>query len=306
LAQTLFQEPELRQRFVDAVSGAGSACPGVLWTKDPPAGLPYLLKALDEEWPRFVSHWKDPNVPAGRTPLHAEGYYYCLDFSSVFEASAVLAVDRKPDVIVDVCAAPGGKSIFAWKAFSPRLLVSNEVIGKRTGALASNLDRCGVRPGIITRLDSQELAELYPSTADLVIVDAPCSGQSLPARGVEAPGACHPKTINMNANRQRRIIANSARVVAPGGHLAYMTCTYSREENEGIVEWFLKRNPQFEPVEVPHLAAYRSSLTDLPCYRLWPFQGMGAGGFTCLLRITQEGEAEALDIESLPVVWSNG
>jgi 16S rRNA C967 or C1407 C5-methylase (RsmB/RsmF family) len=204
-----------------------------------------------------------------------------------------------------MCAAPGGKSIFAWKAFHPRLLVCNEVIGKRLGALTSNLQRCDVKPSVVTRLDSEAFAERFPRSADLVIVDAPCSGQSLPARGLPAPGAFHPQTINMNSNRQKRILANSARVVAPGGHLSYTTCTYSREENESVLEWLQKRFPQFRPVEAPLLQEHQSHLAAYPCYRLWPFEGSGAGGFTALLRNTENGEPERLEKDTLPIIWSN-
>ncbi|MEG5173865.1 hypothetical protein [Microcoleus sp. B3-D7] len=78
-----------------------------------------------------------------------------------------------------------------------------------------------------------------PQTANLVIVDAPCTGQSLLAKGDKAPGCFHHVTINSNANRQKRIFANSAKIVAPQGYLVYMTCTYSTAENEQVSEWLL-------------------------------------------------------------------
>lgn len=303
LAKSLFREEEIRERFVASVTEASAACPGVIWTRDMPDPPPFAGTQVAPWQPGFVSVPADANESPGRHPLHKAGYYYCLDYSSVFAASALLAVDSPPEVVIDMCAAPGGKGIFAWRAFSPRLLVSNEVIGKRTGMLVSNLKRCGVQPCCVTRMDSQDFGDGFPSTAQLVIVDAPCSGQSLPAKGDDAPGAYHPVTINMNANRQRRILANVCRVVAPGGYLAYMTCTYARDENEGVVEWLTKRHPQLRPVEVPHLSEYRSHLAEWPCYRLWPFQGLGAGGFTCLLRNREEGETTPLDPMRLPCVW---
>ena len=75
-----------------------------------------------------------------------------------------------------------------------------------------------------------------------------------------------------------------AQVVAPQGYLAYMTCTYSIEENEQVCEWFLARFPQFQPVEISHLERYQSHLTTVPCYRLFPQDGMGAGTFTALFQ----------------------
>ncbi len=119
---------------------------------------------------------------------------------------------------------------------------------------------------------------------DVVVVDAPCTGQSLLAKGETAPGCFHPVQINKNANRQRRILANAAQAVAPEGYLAYMTCAYSPEENEDTIAWLLARFPQFQPVIVPALHLFQSHLTDLPCYRMMPQDGLGAGAFTCLLR----------------------
>jgi 16S rRNA C967 or C1407 C5-methylase (RsmB/RsmF family) len=147
---------------------------------------------------------------------------------------------------------------------------------------------------MVTRMDSEVLAREIPQTADLVLVDAPCTGQSLLAKGGKAPGCFHPVTINSNANRQKRILANSTQVVAPQGYLLYMTCTYSLEENEQVIEWLLHRFPQFQPVSVAHLGKYRSHLTDIPCYRLFPQSGLGAGAFTALLQNTEMGSAQPL------------
>ncbi len=130
--------------------------------------------------------------------------------------------------------------------------------------LISNLKRCQISPSIVMNRDSRIFAESINSTCDLVLVDAPCTGQSLLAKGEKAPGCFHPTAINKSANRQKRIIANSAQIVAPQGYLAYMTCTYSPEENEQVCEWFLSKFPQFQPVKVSHLQDYQSHLTDIP------------------------------------------
>lgn len=148
----------------------------------------------------------------------------------------------------------------------------------------SNLKRCGIEVAHPISFDPSILAAELAQMADLVLVDAPCSGQSLLAKGEKNPGCFHPVTIGKNANRQKRILANAAQTVAPQGFLAYMTCTYAVEENEQVSEWLLERFPQFEAVEVPALSAYRSGLTALPCYRMFPQTGLGAGAFTILLQ----------------------
>jgi 16S rRNA C967 or C1407 C5-methylase (RsmB/RsmF family) len=184
--------------------------------------------------------------------------------------------------VLDICAAPGGKSVFAWRSLRPCLLLSNEVIGKRTAALISNMKRCKLAQSRVISEDSSRLAEKLNAFADVVLVDAPCSGQSLIAKGEESPGCFHPSVINTNSNRQRRILANASATVAAGGRLIYMTCTYAREENEGVIEWFIKKFPQFAPISIPELADFQSELSKLPSYRLWPDLGMGAGAFVAV------------------------
>jgi 16S rRNA C967 or C1407 C5-methylase (RsmB/RsmF family) len=138
-----------------------------------------------------------------------------------------------------------------------------------------------------------------PLSSNLVLVDAPCTGQSLLAKGEKAPGCFHPTAINKSANRQKRIIANSAQLVAPQGYLAYMTCTYSPEENEQVCEWFLSRFPQFQAIKINHLEEYQSHLTTIPCYRLFPQHRLGAGTFTVLFQNTDEGQFKEVEQDIL-------
>jgi 16S rRNA C967 or C1407 C5-methylase (RsmB/RsmF family) len=190
--------------------------------------------------------------------------------------------------------------------------VGNEVIRKRTAPLISNYKRCLIDPAIVVSYDPQKLAEICGPVAQVVIVDAPCSGQSLVMKNKAAPGAFHPATISMNERRQRRILANSRALVTEGGYLLYSTCTFSRDENEDVVEWFLERFPAFEAVPVAALAAFRSHLSSEPCYRLWPHQGLGAGSFTALFRLKAEPQVEtsvedrsADDLENRGTLISN-
>jgi len=298
LAQRLFEDAAEQANFMDALVRPQPFSPCILWCRDRPQDLPFqLLEALSWQ-PKFVDRLAVGEKP-GQHTWHQQGYFYCLDFSSVFAASVLQAIDRPVSIVFDMCAAPGGKSIFAWRSFHPELLLCNEVIGKRIGALVSNLKRCQVQPSSTSSIDSKILAEAIPQAIDLVIVDAPCTGQSLLAKGDKAPGCFHPININKNANRQKRILANSAQLVAPQGYLAYMTCAYSPEENEQVIEWLLSRFPQFQPIAIPQLAAYQSHLSDLPCYRLFPQSRLGAGSFTTLLKNMAEGDRSVLSDQFL-------
>jgi 16S rRNA C967 or C1407 C5-methylase (RsmB/RsmF family) len=305
LASQLFADAVERERFFEALLAPQEYDRAVLWTKPRPANLPFSRKEPFPWQPEFVDRAAAEERP-GLAPLHEQGFYYCLDFSSVFAAMVLAAATPQPNLLIDVCAAPGGKSVFAWRLLHPALLIANEVIKKRTGVLIANLGRCGVAPAQVVSHDSSYLAECLPSAAEAAIVDAPCSGQSLLARGKESPGCFHPATINMNSNRQKRILANAAALVAPGGVLAYMTCTYSEKENEDVLRWLFRRFPHFRPQAVSPLAGYESALADFPCYRLWPQKGEGAGAFTSLLRNEDDGQdASTPDLSRMKTLWSS-
>ncbi|MDZ7960969.1 MAG: RsmB/NOP family class I SAM-dependent RNA methyltransferase [Aulosira sp. DedQUE10] len=298
LARRLFANADIQEKFIEALINPQTFQPCILWCRERPNILPFSVETPASWQPQFVDRLPLGEKP-GKHPLHNQGDFYCLDFSSVFAAATLLTIPSSVKLVFDMCAAPGGKSIFAWKALQPDLLISNEVIGKRLGMLISNLKRCQIKPSFVVNRDSSILAETIPLSSNLVVVDAPCSGQSLLAKGEKAPGCFHPTNINKCANRQKRIIANSAQIVASQGYLAYMTCTYSPEENEEVCEWFLQRFPQFQAIEVSHLQNYQSHLTQMPCYRLFPQDRLGAGAFTVLFKNTAVGDAKEVDEEVL-------
>ncbi len=294
----LFTNVDEQTKFIDALVHPQPFAPCILWCQDKPDISPFEVEMPTSWQPQFVDRLSIGEKP-GQNPLHQQGYFYCLDFSSVFSASVLLAIPESIPIVFDMCAAPGGKSVFAWQALKPDLLISNEVIGKRLGMLISNLKRCQIKPSGVVNRDSSIFAQMFPSASNLVIVDAPCTGQSLLAKGEKAPGCFHPTSINKSANRQKRIIANSAQVVAPQGYLAYMTCTYSPEENEQVCEWFLEKFPHFHSVEVGHLSAYQSHLTNIHCYRMFPQDRLGAGAFTVLFRNTEQEDIKTIDLDTI-------
>lgn len=298
LSRRLFTDVSLQEKFVTALTQPQTFHPCILWCREKPNEIPFWAEITTNWQPEFIDRLALDTKP-GQHFLHNQGYYYCLDFSSVFAASILLTITSPIKVIFDICAAPGGKGIFAWRVFQPDLLIANEVIGKRLGMLISNLKRCQIQPSVVMNRDPSVLAEKYDRTSDLVIVDAPCTGQSLLAKGEKAVGCFHPANINQCANRQKRIIANSAKIVAPQGYLAYMTCTYSIEENEEVCQWLMKKFPHFQAIEVEHLRDYRSHLTTFPCYRIWPQDGLGAGAFAALFKNTEQGEQNQLDLDAL-------
>jgi 16S rRNA C967 or C1407 C5-methylase (RsmB/RsmF family) len=301
VARRLFDDADEQAKFIEALVNPKPFSPCILWCQDKPEISPFAVETPTPWQPEFVDRLQIGEKP-GQHPLHQQGYFYCLDFSSVFAASVLLTINQPVPLVFDMCAAPGGKSVFAWKALQPDLLISNEVIGKRLGMLISNLKRCQIQPSCVVNRDSSIFAEMFAESSNLVLVDAPCTGQSLLAKGEKAPGCFHHTAINKSANRQKRIIANSAQVIAPQGYLVYMTCTYSPEENEQVCEWFLARFPQFQAVEVSHLSKYQSHLTSIPCYRMFPQDGLGAGAFTVLFKNMNEGDAKQINLNNLAII----
>ncbi|MDZ8083262.1 MAG: RsmB/NOP family class I SAM-dependent RNA methyltransferase [Nostoc sp. DcaGUA01] len=302
LSRRLFANLDEQEKFIEALINPQLFTSSILWCQEKPEISPFTIETPTQWQPQFIDRLQLGEKP-GQHSLHDKGYFYCLDFSSVFAASTLLTIPQPVGLIFDMCAAPGGKSIFAWKALQPDLLISNEVIGKRLGMLISNLKRCQVSPSAVVNRDSSIFAEMIPASSNLVIVDAPCTGQSLLAKGEKAPGCFHPTAINKSANRQKRIIANSAKLVSPQGYLAYMTCTYSPEENEQVCEWLLERFPHFHLMEINHLAKYQSHLTTMPCYRMFPQDRLGAGAFTVLFKNTNENENQEINLDAISSLY---
>jgi 16S rRNA C967 or C1407 C5-methylase (RsmB/RsmF family) len=304
-AENLFDGEAERAAFLEALASGECREQAVVALRESPA-LGALPRKRPAPWqPPWVLRIDD-SIRAAKHPLHRKGAIYSLDLSSVFAASLMLAIEAPPRRVLDLCAAPGGKSVFAWRAFGPEVLVCNETIRKRCGPLIDNLERCGIAGSCVASADPSVWARRFPAAFDLVIVDAPCSGQSLLAKGDAAPGCFEPGMIDMCHSRQRRILGNAARCVRPGGHLLYMTCAYVVKENEKPVAWLLREYDWLEAVAVASHEAHRSRHAGFPAYRLFPHQAYGAGGFACLLRHTGPAEGEPPPLDTMPVFWRQG
>ena len=239
---------------------------------------------------------------AGADPLHHAGAYYMQE-PSAMAAVAVLA-PRPGERILDLCAAPGGKSTQIAAALQGQgLLWSNEYVRGRAQILAQNLERCGVRNAVVSNAPAPLLGERLAGWFDGVLVDAPCSGEGMFRKEPEALSGWSEDNIRMCAARQQEILDAAARAVRPGGRLVYSTCTFAPEENECAVARFLRRHPEFqlEPVETafgcPGFDWERVAGFDpgaqgqgLPlsfCRRILPGQG-GEGHFIARLRRKEE------------------
>ena len=180
----------------------------------------------------------------GNTPEHASGMIYVQDPGAM---SAVSALDIKQgDLVLDCCSAPGGKASQAYsKIGDGGLLIANEFLPKRAKICVSNFERLGFKSALVLSLDTAELAKMYRGIFDVVICDAPCSGEGMFRKCDEAKEEWSPENVRASAKRQKEILENVKGTVKAGGVLLYSTCTYSTEENEEVVLDFLDKNPDF-------------------------------------------------------------
>lgn len=231
-----------------------------------------ILKTLKTSSDKKVSwanaaYYFDENVRPGKHPYHEMGLYYIQE-PSAMSAAALLA--PKPGMrVLDLCAAPGGKSTqLATYLGDSGLLVSNEINTQRSLILSQNIERMGIKNAIVTNEDSFVLASHFPGFFNAIQVDAPCSGEGMFRKLPEAIEQWSMENVAICAARQKEILDNAAVMLKPGGTIVYSTCTFSKEENEDVIEYFLERHPDFTLEEME---------------RFWPHKVDGEGHFVAKL-----------------------
>lgn len=189
-------------------------------------------------------YYYDSSDQPGRHPYHEAGVYYIQEPSAM--APVPLMEVRPGDKVLDLCAAPGGKSTQIAAALQRKgLLVSNEVHPARAKVLSENLERMGVRNACVLNENVTKLSEKFTGYFDRILVDAPCSGEGMFRKSETARGEWSPENVELCAARQDEILDHAAAMLRPGGRLVYSTCTFAPRENEGSVSRFLKRHPDF-------------------------------------------------------------
>ena len=221
-----------------------------------------------------------PGAKPGGAVAHAAGAYYIQEASAMASAAALHAMPG--ETILDLCAAPGGKSTQIAAALGDSgLLVSNDPEPGRAKILAGNLERMGVPNAVVVSALPEKLARAWPEAFDALLVDAPCSGEGMFRRDLQSRGEWSPASPEGCARRQAEILDQAARLLRPGGRLVYSTCTFNRHENERSVLSFLKRHPDFAPEDFALDGVGKSTGGML---RLWPHRLRGDGHFVARLR----------------------
>lgn len=224
-------------------------------------------------------------------PLFHAGAYYVQEASSMFLEKVLQQADLTQNLrVLDVCAAPGGKSTLISSLLNDEsLLLANELIKTRVPILADNLIRWGKANSYVSNNDPKDFAKL-PGFFDVMVVDAPCSGSGMFRKDANAIDEWSEEAVNLCSQRQQRILADSYPTLKEGGLLIYSTCSYSKQENEDICDW-LADSFELESVRIPIDADWGIQETQSDKhqqwgYRFYPHLLKGEGFFTACFRKT--------------------
>jgi len=289
----------LPKAFVDRMAAQlGDELPAFLRTYDEPyqRGIrlnPHKPAACQPEGILEAVPWEPTGYylsmesKAGADILHEAGAWYLQEPSAMIPAAVLNA--RPGERVLDLCAAPGGKSTQnALRMNGQGLIVCNEPIRDRAKILSRNVERMGIPNAVVTSAWPENLAKIWPEAFDAIQCDAPCSGEGMFRRHPETRDEWNAESPTGCAKRQGDILDSAAGMLRPGGRLVYSTCTLNQIENEGVVEAFLQRHPDYtlEAFELPGLSAPEGVLT------IYPHRVKGEGHFVALLRRKGEGSAE--------------
>lgn len=217
------------------------------------------------------------------------GAYYVQEASSMFLQHILQQIKPQgPLKILDLCAAPGGKSTLIASQLSPdSLLVSNEIIRSRATILKENIIKWGQDNVIVTNNDPQDFAP-FKGVFDIILVDAPCSGEGMFRKDEESIKEWSENNLHLCSERQQRILKNTWGCLKTGGYLIYSTCTFNPNENELMLEW-AAREFQAKGIDIRHpFPTVTPSLSSLPCYHFYPHKTKGEGFFVGVLQKTTE------------------
>lgn len=252
---------------------------------------------------------------AGKHPYHHAGAYYMQDPGAMATVAALPSEfwEKEDLKILDLCAAPGGKTtqLASLCASCGGAVLANEYNAARSRILAGNVERMGLKNVCVTNLDSKYIAQWYPRFFDLVVVDAPCSGEGMFRKNNLAISEWSLENVQVCAVRQKEILENASACVAANGFLLYSTCTYSTEENEEIVATFLSAHSDFQLIPCnPAVIANTSDGIDVTngdcpelkhCRRFYPHVSHGEGQFIALLKRNEKVSDEPKSVKDASV-----
>lgn len=257
---------------------------------------PYELKP--GPWCPNGFYYDKAEKPA-KHPFYFAGLYYIQEPSAMTTAS--LLPIEEGDAVLDLCAAPGGKSTeLAAKLNGTGLLVSNDISNSRAKALLKNIEVFGVGNALVTSEPPNELAKRFPAFFDKILIDAPCSGEGMFRKQSNMTKAWESNGVDLFVGLQHSILKEAVTMLKPGGSIIYSTCTFSKEENEQSIEYLLSLDDSLHLVELPMIDGFdrghpQWGLTGSEelkkCRRLWPHRIAGEGHFVAMVQKDKKEEA---------------
>lgn len=261
----------------------------------------------------------DPDSRPGRHPYYETGAYYIQEPSAM--AVGALADPQPGERVLDLCAAPGGKTThLAGRMAGQGVLIANEIHPARARILSQSVERAGVRNCAVLNETPQRLAARFPAYFDCIVVDAPCSGEGMFRKEEIAVSEWTPESPARCAARQDEILDCAVQMLRLGGRLIYSTCTFAPEEDEGTVARLLARHPEFEICAVSGDPAFAPGRPDwiadgVPeltrTFRLFPHRLRGEGHYAAVLRRAGQGAsadgpapAAILPARQIPPEWT--
>ena len=241
--------------------------------------MPWQLEPVG--WADEGYYYSDADRP-GKHVYHEMGLYYIQEPSAMCVAQ--IADPQPGEVVLDLCAAPGGKSTqLAGRMAGEGLLVCNEIVPNRAKILAQNIERMGVKNAVVLNHSPQELEVRFPAFFDRIVVDAPCSGEGMFHKEEAALTEWSPENVQMCAQRQRDILACAVNMLCPGGVLVYSTCTFAPAEDEDMIRWLLDKYPDLtlQPIDTAALDISDGEIRGTG--RIYPHRQRGEGHFVARL-----------------------
>ncbi len=232
------------------------------------------------------TNWGYYGKVSGKSPEHVTGLVYSQEPAA--QMVAQIAHPREGMKVLDLAAAPGGKSTHLLSYLNNTgLLVSNEINNKRSKILVENIERFGARNVLVTNESAERLAKVFSSFFDLIVLDAPCSGEGMFRKQPDAMDYWSLDYPAQCATLQREILEDAVKMLANGGELVYSTCTWAPEENEEIVAWLLDEFP-LELVDIPKLNGMTPGIDYPETARMYPHHFKGEGQFVAKFRFVGE------------------
>ena len=238
------------------------------------------LKKQQKDYPDPIpgTPWGHYGKISGKSSDHATGLVYSQEPAA--QMVAQVAAPSKGSRVLDLAAAPGGKSTHLLSYLdNTGLLVSNEINFKRSKVLVENIERFGAKNVVVTNTSADKLAKVFKNYFDMIVFDGPCSGEGMFRKDPDAIQYWHKDYPSELAQLQKDILADGLKMLAPGGQLVYSTCTWSPEENEGVVAWILENYPDLELVAIPKLNGMSDGIDFPETARMYPHHFKGEGQF---------------------------